>query len=154
MYQERMFETWKKGLLHLVIVIALPIIPVIIYMFTECVSNSYLYVLLLTVIGSFLYEFMNLSNSNCNVVLKIESIICSVFLIIMLIWDLFSLLFTYSGENNTGVPIKTSDYVLVSLFIIPVIVVIIEIIRSIIYDIKASQFTPTEKNLVKGAATV
>ena len=154
MYQERMFETWKKGLLHLAIVIALPIFPIIIYMITENNRDSYLYVLLLTVIVSLLYEFMNLPNTRCGIFLRVENIICCISLTIMLIWNLFSLLFTYERGNTSPEAISITDCILVSLFIIPIIVVIIEIGRCIKLDIESSKYPPSDNNLVKGASTV
>lgn len=152
MYHERMFDSWKQGLLYFALVIALPIIPIIIYMFDESADNNYLYVLLLAVVASFLYEFMNVSSGRCSTFLKVESVICSVSLSVMLIWDVYSLLFTYSSKNSVGV--GTGDYVLVSLFVFPVVVVIIEIVRSIIHDITLNKYPPAENNLTKGAATL
>lgn len=154
MYQERMFETWKKGLLYLAVVIAMPILPVIIYMITGSVGDGYLYVLLITVIGSFVYEFMNFPSEKCELILKTENIICCVTLTIMLVWDLFLLLLTYSNENNIDENIKTSVYFLVGLFGIPVIIIIIEIIRCVVLDVQSSKYKLDKNNLVKGAREV
>lgn len=153
MYQERKFENWRQGLLYLAIVIAMPILPIIIYMITENKCDSYLYVLLLTVIISFLFEFMSSPNSACSTFLKVENVICCVDLLVMLLWAFFRLLFTQSNGyscNSLGI----GDYILLSLFGVPIVITLIEIVRCIINDIKSSKFEPNEKNIVKGAALV
>lgn len=153
MYQERKFETWRQGLLNLAIVIAMPILPIIIYMITENKCDSYLYVLLLTVIVSFIFEFMNSPNGECSTFLKVENIICCVDLFIMLIWALFGLLFTQSNGYSCNA-LGIGDYILLSLFGVPIVITLIEIVRCIINDINSSKFQPNKKNIVKGAALV
>lgn len=153
MYQERMFDTWQEGILHLVIVIAIPIIPIIIYMITKGTSDTYLYVLLLTVIISFIYEFFHRPSNKCSRFLKVESIICTSTLAIMFVWALFML--TYASDNEReDISIKASDFVLISLFLVPIFITVIEIVRCIIIDFKSSDFQPQENNLVKGASGV
>lgn len=152
MYQERKFETWKQGLLNLAIVIAIPIIPIVIYMITENKCDSYLYVLLITVIVSFIFEFMNSPNGACSTFLKVENIICCIDLFVMLIWSLFGFLFTQSLDSCNS--LAAGDYVLLALFGVPIVITIIEIVRSIINDVNSCKFKPNKKNIVKGAAFV
>ncbi len=172
MYRERMFETWKEGLLHLAIVVVIPILPIIIYMITEPKWNGYLYVLVITVTVSLAYEFINFPDENCGKILKAENIVCCVNSMVMIIWALFLLLLTYTNKadvvegatdanNAAGVEsaittndIKVCAFILVFLFVIPVIITIIEIIRCIILDFNISKFQPSENNLVKGAREV
>lgn len=176
MYRDRMFETWKKGLIHLTIVIAIPILPIIIYMITEPKWNGYLYVLEITVAVSLAYEFLKFPNEECSKILKTENIVCCVNSVVMIIWAFFLLLLTYTDKDDivegatdaekvvgaenvvestiTNNDIKTSALILVFLFVIPIIVTIIEIIRCIILDFKISKFQPCENNLVKGARGV
>ena len=80
-YKGRMFSTWKEGLLHLAIVVAFPIFPIIIYMLTDRNHDSYLYVLILTVVVSLLYEFMKSPGAQYSLSLTIETIICCVSLL-------------------------------------------------------------------------
>ena len=150
MYQERMFHTWQEGLIHLIVVMAIPLVPIVIYMMTTSTSDSYLYVLLLTVIISFAYEFLSMPKK-CSAFLKVENILCCSTLAIMFIWTFFLLNYSSGSEGNES--ISVADYILVSLFIIPVIVTIIEIIRCIVFDINSSKVSPDDNNL-KGAATV
>ena len=152
MYQERKFETWKQGLLNLAIVIAIPIIPIVIYIITENKCDSYLYVLLLTVIVSFIFEFMNSPNGTCSKFLKVENIICCIDLFIMLIWSLFGFLFTQSLDSCNS--LTTGDYALLAMFGVPIVITIIEIVRSIINDVNSSKFKPNKNNIVKGAEFV
>ena len=174
-YKGRMFSTWKEGLLHLAIVVAFPIFPIIIYMLTDRNHDSYLYVLILTVVVSLLYEFMKSPGAQYSLSLTIETIICCVSLSVMLLWSVFSLLYTYENTTdviqdatnvfqnvtnavqntpNTVQTLSVGDWVLVSLFIFPIGVVIFEIGKCIVLDIKASKCVISENNLVKGASTV
>lgn len=150
MYQERMFHTWQEGLIHFIVVVAIPLVPIVIYMMTKSTSDSYLYVLLLTVIISLAYEFLSMPQK-CSTFLKVENIICCSILTIMFIWTFF--LLNYSSGSEAKERIGVADYILVFLFIIPVIVTIIEIVRCVVFDIKSSKVSPDDNNL-KGAATV
>lgn len=170
MCSDRMFETWKKGLLHLTIIIIIPILPIIIYMITEPKWNGYLYVLVITVAVSFAYEFIFFPNEKCSKMLKVENIVCCVNSIVMIIWAFFLLLLTYTDKNDiakgdNGVEnitegaistgdIKTSAVILVSFFVIPVIITIIEIIRCIVHDFDINKFQFGENNIVNGAREV
>ena len=152
MYIERKFENWIAGLVHLAIVIVMPIFPVAIYMITKGQSDSYLYVLFLTVIFSFAYEFTNGYIRNCSLWIKIETIVCTATLILMFLATVFLLYLSLEakdGSLNFGV----FNIILLSLFIVPIIVTIIEIVRSIVYDIEAGKFSLDENNL-KGAFKV
>lgn len=153
-YKERMFTTWKEGLLHLAIVIAFPIFPIIVYMLTDRSHNSYLYVLILTVVVSLLYEFMKAPISRCSIYITVETIVCCVSLFIMLLWSFFSLLLTYENTGDTTQTLTVWDWVLVSLFIFPIGTVVFEIFRCISYDIEASKYPPSDDNLVKGASAI
>ena len=145
-----MFHTWQEGLVHLIVVMAIPLLPVVIYVMTESVSDSYLYVLLLTVIISFAYEFFRMP-TKCSIFLKIENIICCLTLGAMFIWTLFLLTYASGSEGNESISI--SDYVLISLFVVPIIATLVEVVRCIVFDIKSNRNTPNDNNL-KGAATV
>lgn len=151
-YKERKFESWVEGLLYLAIVIVIPIFPVIIYMITNGESDSYLYILLLTVIISLIYEFMNGYSRNCSIWLKVEHIVSSVVLILMLLITVF-LLFLIVSQGYETKDFETIDYILPSLFLVPVINTIIEIIRCIVYDIQANGYHLGKNNL-KGASKV
>lgn len=156
MYRERMFETWKRGLIHLAIVVVMPIIPVIIYLITEGAGRTYLYVLILTVIFSFLYEYLSPSYRKCGVFLKIEGIICSGVLTVMGLGSFFLLLLLVTVEDGNTVSIDLAFWskILVALFGVPVIFTLIEIIRSFVYDLKSGGFLPDDENIARGAANV
>lgn len=152
MFQGRMFNTWKDGFLHLILSVVVPIIPIIVYMSSEKKSNSYLYLLIFTVILSLLYDFYRLSDV-CSLSLKVESIISCVVLFIMLIWSIMAL-YTYigNGEKSLSQSIGIADWVLLSLFAVPAGIIIIEIIRCIILDIKSVKHS--DDNNLKGAAGI
>lgn len=152
MFQGRMFNTWKDGFLHLILSVVVPIIPIIVYMSSEKKSNSYLYLLIFTVILSLLYDFYRLSDV-CSLSLKVESIISCVVLFIMLIWSIMAL-YTYigNGEKSLSKSIGIADWVLLSLFAVPAGIIIIEIIRCIILDIKSVKHS--DDNNLKGAAGI
>lgn len=156
MYRERMFETWRIGFLHLAIVVVMPIIPVAIYLLTEGAGRAYLYALILTVVVSFLYEYMNPPYKDCGRFLKIESAVCSGVLIIMLLGSVFLLFLSFTAEegDSTGIDIAFWSNILVAMFIAPVISTVIEIIRCIAYDIKSGGYLPDDENIVRGAANV
>lgn len=120
---------------------------------TSAKSDAYLYILLITVIVSFLYEFMNSPSTACSMFLKIENIVCSFTLIIMLIWSTYRLMFMQSA-NPSEKNIQTGDYFLLSLFAVPIIITLVEIIRCVICDIQSNIYKPSKNNIVKGAATV
>ena len=147
MYQERKFDTWKEGLIYLVIIIAIPLIPVIIYMKTKEPKDNYLYILLLSVIFSFCYEFIR-ANNNCSTFLKLENIICCVVLAGMFICDFY--LMVYYAETSKDKLVK-ADYILVFLFLVPVISTIVEIFRAVIADINANK-NKAQQNIVDGAS--
>lgn len=156
MYKERMFATWQIGLLHLAIVVGMPIIPVVIYLLTEGAGKAYLYALILTVVVSFLYEYMNPSYKNCGKLLKVESIVCSVVLILMLLGSIFLLFLSFTAEegDSTGINIAFWSNILVAMFSVPVIFTIVEIIRCIAYDVNSGGYLPDDENIVRGAANV
>lgn len=153
MYRDRKFESWQAGLLHLAIVIAIPIFPVIIYAITNGQSDSYLYVLLLTVIISLLYEFMNINGGNCSMWIKVEHIVSSVVLILMLLATVFLLFLSFS-QSDDSVVYEIGNNILLSFFFVPVTATVIEIIRCIIYDIQANNYQSAKNNNLKGASTV
>lgn len=153
MYRERKFDTWQDGIIHFVITIMMPLLPIVIYLLNEDNTNNYLYVLLLTVIISFAYEFTNYKE-RCSTMLIIENILTCIALAILFIWDVFML--TYVGSQGVTIDsIGLKEYIMVSFFSVPIIVTIVEIIRTIKYDIDCSKNPPNEnKNLVNGAAKV
>lgn len=150
MYQDRKFDSWKNGLIYLIIEILMPIIPIIIYITTNKNYNNYLYVLLLTVIISFFYEVAQ-SNNNCSKFLKIENIICLSFLGIMFVMNLFMLIY-YSEVEKSAFGIW--DYILISMFLIPIIATIVEIVRAVIVFLQTNEYRTNGNNLVAGASTV
>ena len=152
MFRERRFENWQKGLLHLVFVIMLPILPVIVYILSNGKSDDYLYVLLLTVITSLIYEFMGGYSRNCSKWVMAEDIVSSVVLIVMLLMTIF-LLFLSISQGSAPQSFGAVDYILFFLFLVPVISTVIEIIRCIGCDIQASGYKPGKNNL-KGAVKV
>lgn len=156
MYRERMFETWRIGLLHLAIVVAMPIIPIVIYLLTEGAGKAYLYALILTVVVSFLYEYMNPPYKDCGKLLKVENVVCSGVLIIMLLGSIFLLFlsFTARERDSIGINMALWSNILVAMFSVPVISTIIEIIRCIAHDIKSGGYLPDDENIVRGAANV
>lgn len=156
MYKERMFATWKVGLLHLAIVVVMPIIPVAIYLCTEGAGKAYLYALILTVVVSFLYEYMNPPYEDCGKLLKIETIVCSGVLILMLLGSVFLLFLSFMVEDgdSTGINIALWSNILVAMFSVPVISTIVEIIRCIAYDLNSGGYLPDDENIVRGAANV
>lgn len=159
MYKERMFNTWRIGLLYFAIIVVMPIIPIIIYIHTEGAGNPYLYVLILMVIAPLLYGYINPNPTyeDCGTLLKIESILCSVILIIMLLGDLFLLFLSFTNEEGPpdGIDMSMYSKILISLFAVPVITTIIEIIRCIILDLKSGSYLPSkEKNIATGASNV
>lgn len=156
MYKERMFETWRIGLIHLVIVVGMPIIPVVIYLITEGTGRAYLYALILTVVVPFLYEYMNPPYDDCGKFLRFESILCSVVLVLMLLGSLFLLFlsFTVEEENLTGINLAFWSNILIAMFSVPVIITIIEIIRCIVDDFNSGGYWPDDENIVRGAANV
>lgn len=154
MYKDMQFDTWQQGLLHLLVVIALPILPIIVYIVTKKVCDSYWFVLLLTVVFSFIYEFMSFSTSNCSKFLKIEKFVCCLALIVMAIWAMFILFILNEEPNNELGTIRASNIILLCLFIVPVVTTCIEIIRTLIWDIKASEVENGRNSISKGASSV
>lgn len=156
MYKERMFTNWKIGLLHLAIAVGMPILPVIIYLYTEGSDKAYLYVLILTVVASFLYSYMNPPYSDCGKVLKVEDFLCSMVLILMLLGSLFFLLlsFTVEGGLSSVIDVAFWSKILVAPFIVPIITTVIEIIRCFVNDFQSGGYSPDDENIVRGAADV
>ncbi len=152
--KERRFETWRIGLLHLAIVVVMPVIPVIIYMITEGTGKAYLYALILTVVVSFLYEYMGPSYQDCGRLLRVECIVCSAFLILMLIGGLFLLFLLFAQEDGILVNVDIAFWsgVLVAMFSVPLITTVIEIIRCVAHDLETGGYLPDEENNMRGAA--
>lgn len=154
--KERMFETWRIGLLHLAIVVVMPVIPIIIYLVTEGAGRAYLYALILTVVVSFLYEYMGPSYKDCGKLLKAECIVCSAVLILMLLASLFLLFLTFAQEDGklASINIALWSGVLVAMFGVPVITTVIEIIRCAVHDLESGGYLPDEENNMRGAAHI
>lgn len=151
-YYERKYVTWKDGLLHLVITILLPLIPVVVYIISDNRANVYYYILLVTVVVSFMYEFLN-TYKYCNRILKIENFVTSTVLIIMLVWDLVMMIIKASRPSEAPV-MSFADYVLSAMFLVPVIVSVIEVIRSFIYDMEEKRVDLPNENIANGAKEV
>lgn len=150
-YQERKFDTWSKGLIHLIIVIIIPIVPIFVYLFTNDIGN-YLYFLIFTVILSLGYEFLN-SNINCSIWIKIENIISALSLSVLLVWDLFMILLLNTNNNSFDNDVFLCQTICwLFVFSVPIIATSIEIIRSIVAYIKTGEFSiDKNRNLVNGA---
>ena len=151
-YYERKYVTWRDGLLHLVITILLPLIPVIVYIISDNKANVYYYILLATVVVSFMYEFLN-TYKYCSRILKIENFVTSTALIIMLVWDLV-LMIIKASKPVDALPMSVVDYALSLMFLVPVIVSFIEVIRSFIYDLKEERVDLPNENIANGAKEV
>lgn len=154
MYIDRKYSTWREGLIHLVVVIAVPIIPVIIYMIDKGQRDSYLYVLLLTVIFSLLYEFMSNPKAACSKWIKVEGFVSSVALILMLLISTFLLYLSFTNSNSIPAEFTRWDCLFLSLFSVPIIATVVEIVRCFIYDIDADKYQPDTNNNLNGASKV
>lgn len=158
MYKERKFKSWEEGLIHLIIVIAVPIIPIAVYMIAQGKSDSYLYVLFVTVIISLLYEFISGYSGPCSKRLKLEKLVTVISLVVVLLASIFFLFLSLAQGGvltlgNKQISLGWVNGILLCFFLAPVICTIIEIIECIRYDLKKSEYQLDENNL-KGASTV
>ena len=154
MYKERMFDTWTRGMLHLVIEVFLPIFPIMVYVLNHGTGESYLYVLLLTVLVTFLYEMMLPTEEVRSTFLKVESIVCITALIIMLLGASFLLLAISTSESGVSDWMKDMCFWLLWGFVAPVLITVIEIIRAARWDIKFGKYQLEKQNIVRGAGNV
>lgn len=155
---ERKYLTWREGIIHLIIGIILPLVPVVVYVMNGGYASTYYYILLLTVIVTFLYEFLRSYNS-CTKILKIENFITTVIMVVMAVWD-FILLVQVAEKSSVSTQgvmpnlMDKSDFVLASLFLEPIIVTIVEVLRAFVFECRQDALEPSEENIVDGAGKV
>ena len=123
------FNNYILGLFSLIIVCILPLINPILY-FANNKLDFMPYILILIAIFGILYEFAPIPNATK--FLKIETIIVYISSIIFLAADIT--LFIIKADNTFSA-YNFFDYMLTGYAIAPIVVTIIEIIRSIKEDI-------------------
>ncbi len=153
-YNDRMFENWQIGVMHLLIVVALPILPILVYIETENNQTRYLCTLVLSVAIPFLFDNIKPTNKKVGRSLLIERVVASIALSVIIVWSLYNVFFIEA--DNTPFSLKTADKIILSLFFVIAIIVIIEIGKCIWDELKALKKDSCNdiQNSMKGAEDV
>lgn len=152
-FTERKFTDWEGGLSYLILAVAVPLIPTLVYYFGMEHTKPYLYTLMISVVVPLLCEYLvgrkKRAEQRFGRFLTVEYVICSSVLSLMTISSIFLLFMSFSGVAPHWIEVIT-----MCMFAVPVICTIIEIARCVKKDCSRSNFKPSSTNLFEGAGNV
>lgn len=138
----RLYISSKKGIMDLFINTIVPLFPILLLIFNiSSDKRVYLYVLNITVLIGFIFEFFSYEKPT-NKFLLIEILVTLFALLCLSGYTIFSLIKV--SEYPEQISFTTLDYVFNGLFIIPILVKLIEIFIVICVEFNAIEYNQNQ----------